>query len=398
MRTCSDRLPRDAGVVVIGGGIVGAEHRVPPRRGRDRRRRRSSSAPSSRAARRASRSAASAAQFSDALNVQLAARSLAAYDRFAQTPGADIDLDKVGYLFLLRTPEHVDAVRGERRDPERARHPDRHDRPPPRRTRSARRSIPTRSSRRRSRPSDGHARPAVAAIGVRRRGPPARRAGRHAAARSRGIERPRRRDRGGAHVAGDRSARRPSSARPARGRREIGAMAGVELDVRPVRRQIAFTAPLAAPRRDLPFTIDYDSTFYFHGAGDGRAARHVGPRPGAGVRLDYTDDWLPALRRGGRALRAGARRPAGQHGWAGLYEMTPGRQRAHRRGARRSAASSTRPASRATASARRRPPARSSATWSCGADAVRRRHAAARRALRRARARSSKPTSSEEPR
>jgi sarcosine oxidase subunit beta len=41
------------------------------------------------------------AQFPDALNIQLAARSLTAYERFGQTPGADIDLDKGGYLFLL---------------------------------------------------------------------------------------------------------------------------------------------------------------------------------------------------------------------------------------------------------------------------------------------------------
>jgi sarcosine oxidase, subunit beta len=37
----------------------------------------------------------------------LAGRSLQAYERFARVSGADIELNRVGYLFLLRTPEDV---------------------------------------------------------------------------------------------------------------------------------------------------------------------------------------------------------------------------------------------------------------------------------------------------
>ena len=47
------------------------------------------------------------AQFSGAANVRLGARSLAAYGRFREEVGADIGLEQVGYLFLLRTPEEV---------------------------------------------------------------------------------------------------------------------------------------------------------------------------------------------------------------------------------------------------------------------------------------------------
>jgi sarcosine oxidase subunit beta len=47
------------------------------------------------------------AQFSDRINIELGARSLAAFARFAEHPGQEIDLHRVGYLFLLSTPEDV---------------------------------------------------------------------------------------------------------------------------------------------------------------------------------------------------------------------------------------------------------------------------------------------------
>ena len=41
------------------------------------------------------------AQFSDPLNIQLGLRSLQAFERFPERPGAEIDFEQVGYLFLL---------------------------------------------------------------------------------------------------------------------------------------------------------------------------------------------------------------------------------------------------------------------------------------------------------
>lgn len=49
------------------------------------------------------------AQFSDALNIQIAQRSLAAYGDFARRPGWDIDLNRVGYLFVLSREREVAA-------------------------------------------------------------------------------------------------------------------------------------------------------------------------------------------------------------------------------------------------------------------------------------------------
>jgi hypothetical protein len=50
------------------------------------------------------------AQFTDAVNIALGARSLAAFENFAQRPGADIDLRQVGYLFLHTSPAGLAAA------------------------------------------------------------------------------------------------------------------------------------------------------------------------------------------------------------------------------------------------------------------------------------------------
>ncbi|HEY4608929.1 MAG TPA: FAD-binding oxidoreductase, partial [Ilumatobacteraceae bacterium] len=47
-------------------------------------------------------------QFSDEINIALALRSMDAFERFGQRPGADIGLKQVGYLFLLTDPADVE--------------------------------------------------------------------------------------------------------------------------------------------------------------------------------------------------------------------------------------------------------------------------------------------------
>ena len=49
------------------------------------------------------------AQFSDPLNIAIGLRSIEAFERFAERPGAEIDLHQVGYLFLLDRAEDVAA-------------------------------------------------------------------------------------------------------------------------------------------------------------------------------------------------------------------------------------------------------------------------------------------------
>ena len=47
------------------------------------------------------------AQFSDAVNIELGARSLRAFETFQATFDQEIDLQQVGYLFLLEDPAQV---------------------------------------------------------------------------------------------------------------------------------------------------------------------------------------------------------------------------------------------------------------------------------------------------
>ncbi|MEA2478089.1 MAG: hypothetical protein QOJ07_11 [Thermoleophilaceae bacterium] len=314
-----DSLPRDAEVVVIGGGIVGASiafHLAEA--GID-------DLVLLESADLACGSSGKPiggvrGQFSDPLNIRLAARSLRAYDRFTQSPGANIHLDKVGYLFLLRSADAVArfeksiAIQNEHGIPTRLISPaEAHELSPP--------VDPDAFVAAAFSPSDGHARPTAAAgayvDAARRRGA---RAVTHCEVSDIEV-------RGGeiAAVHTPRGSVRTSTVVCAAGpwSSAIGAMAGVELDVRPIRRQIAFSEPLepAAPR--LPFTIDYDSTFYFHSAGDGVLLGMSDPDEAPGFDRDYTEEWLPALRRSAaRCAPALADVPV-THGWAGLYEMTP---------------------------------------------------------------------------
>src|SRR5215217_6862893 len=48
-------------------------------------------------------------QFSDALNIELALRSMDAFERFAERPGGSISLRQVGYLMLLTDRADVDT-------------------------------------------------------------------------------------------------------------------------------------------------------------------------------------------------------------------------------------------------------------------------------------------------
>jgi sarcosine oxidase subunit beta len=49
------------------------------------------------------------AQFSDPLNIAIGLRSIEAFERFGERPGAEIDLHQVGYLFLLDREDDVAA-------------------------------------------------------------------------------------------------------------------------------------------------------------------------------------------------------------------------------------------------------------------------------------------------
>ena len=100
-------LPAAAEVVVVGGGVIGtsiAFHLAEA--GVDvclLERDQLAGGSTSRAA------GGIRAQFSDPLNIAIGLRSIEAFSRFGERPGAEIDLRQVGYLFLLDRPEDVVA-------------------------------------------------------------------------------------------------------------------------------------------------------------------------------------------------------------------------------------------------------------------------------------------------
>jgi sarcosine oxidase subunit beta len=100
-------------------------------------------------------------------------------------------------------------------------------------------------------------------------------------------------------------------------------MVGVELPVTPLRRQVLFTEPMNDLPPDLPMTIDFTSSFYFHREGPGVLLGMSDPDETPGFVTETSDDWIPRLieiasLRAPRIADAGIR-----GGWAGLYEMTP---------------------------------------------------------------------------
>ena len=103
----------------------------------------------------------------------------------------------------------------------------------------------------------------------------------------------------------------------------IGGMAGVQLPVSPVRRQIFTTDPIKELPGDLPFVIDFAQALYFHLHGEGMLVGMSNPDQAPGFDQSVDEDFelvnleaaitrMPLLERASRASH-----------WAGLYEVTP---------------------------------------------------------------------------
>jgi sarcosine oxidase subunit beta len=260
------------------------------------------------------------AQFSDRINIELGARSLEAFARFGERPGQEIDLHRVGYLFLLSTPADVAsferdvALQNEMGVDSRI--------------------ISVAEAKKLSplietdgllaaawSPDDGHCTPESVVLGY------ATAARRHGASlftgvtvtgmeRSGDLVRIVRTDRGDITAGTVICAAGAWSA-------AVGDMAGSALPVTPLRRQIIFTEPMPDLAEVVPFTIDFASTYYFHREGRGLLMGMSDPVQEPGFHLGYSDEWLPRL---GAAIE---RRAPGLldvglcNGWAGLYEVTP---------------------------------------------------------------------------
>ena len=103
----------------------------------------------------------------------------------------------------------------------------------------------------------------------------------------------------------------------------VGALAGVELPIVPVRRQMLTTTALPTLDPEFPFVIDFNRSLYFHREGDGLLTGMSNPHQPPGFDESIDEEWnlvhleeavarLPLLARAGIRTR-----------WAGLYEVTP---------------------------------------------------------------------------
>ena len=104
---------------------------------------------------------------------------------------------------------------------------------------------------------------------------------------------------------------------------QVAALAGVDLPIVPLRRQIVVTTPLAGVPEDFPFVIDFSRSLYFHREGQGILTGQSNPNetPGFDQSVDraWTEQHLelaawrfPLLAQAGLLSE-----------WAGLYEVTP---------------------------------------------------------------------------
>jgi sarcosine oxidase subunit beta len=260
------------------------------------------------------------ANFSDELNIALGARSLEAFARFGRRPGQEIDLHRVGYLFLLETDDQVELFRESTRlqnavgQPTRMIDVDEAVQLAPIVT-------PDGLAGACFSPTAGHCTPESVVLGY---ATAARRLGAVLVTGCSvvGI------DATGNHIGMVRTTRgdvRTGTVICAAGAWSAGLaeLVGVDLPVTPLRRQIVVTEAIPGLPDGLPMTIDFGSTFYFHREGRGLLVGMSDPDEQPGFQLDRTDAWLPRLtevmsRRTPSLLDVGL-----TGGWAGLYEVTP---------------------------------------------------------------------------
>jgi sarcosine oxidase subunit beta len=311
-------IPKRAEVVVVGGGITGSSvafHLAEA--GVDvclLERSELASGSTSRAA------GGVRAQFSDPLNIQIGLRSLEAFARFSERPGAEIDLEQVGYLFLLDRLEDVSAfeasvaLQNELGLPSRLLSPEEAARLSPL---AGLEGVLAGTFC----PLDGTASPEAVVQGY--------------AAGARGL---------GATVATgyevtgiDVEDGEIRSVETNQGSVEAGTvvcaagvwspelarLVGIELPVEPVFREVGYTAPAELPER-FPLTVDFSSGLYFHREGPGllfgMADREQEPgfdapppeRPWLEKVVEVAERRLPELLELGLA-----------GGWKGYYDMSP---------------------------------------------------------------------------
>lgn len=260
------------------------------------------------------------ATFSDPGNIILGQRSLEAFERFDETFRTDIGLRQVGYLFLCRTEAEVQQVQrsievqNDLGGSSRMVSPEQAGRLNP--------LLETRSLLAGSfSPRDGFAQPAAVVAAYR------------AAAAGLGVLVAEHAevldiDAAGGGVRGvvtQRGSIRTGAVVCTAGAwsMQLGAMAGVHLPIRPVRRQIGITGSATERFPTVPFTLDLSTTLYFHNSFDGMLLGISNEDEEPGFGREFSRDWVPAFDRAAEVIAPSLVRRELTAGWAGLYENTP---------------------------------------------------------------------------
>ncbi len=103
----------------------------------------------------------------------------------------------------------------------------------------------------------------------------------------------------------------------------VGKMAGVEIPITSLRRQMFTTTPLPEIPADFPFVIDFAQSLYFHREGDGLLIGMSNPDEEHGFDQNVDEEFeLVNLEAGIARLPLVEKAGMVSH-WAGLYEVTP---------------------------------------------------------------------------
>ncbi|AKK03716.1 NAD(P)/FAD-dependent oxidoreductase [Corynebacterium epidermidicanis] len=259
------------------------------------------------------------ANFSDPANIVLGKRSLAAYETFADDFGVDIQLSKVGYLFVARTEGELESLKACAKAQQ--------ELGVDCRIITAAEAVrlnpllsPTHITGAIFSPNDGHVKPSKVVEGYAR------------ACQELGVTILNHTqvlniavvdnaidsvttNRGTIH------APRVICAAGAWSQR-IGEMVGQHLPVTAVRRLIGITPPIDGGHPTIPFTIDLGSTMYFHNYGEGLLVGVSHPEEPSLCR-EFCYDWVQQFSETAELIAPSLANPALSGGWGGFYENTP---------------------------------------------------------------------------
>lgn len=264
------------------------------------------------------------ANFSDAFNVALGARSLDLFSRFQERPGYEIDLHRPGYLFALTKPEDVKLFESSTEIHKEFGVESKMLTPAEAAVISPLLNVEDVLACSFT-PNDGHCTPESVVIGYALG---AKRLGAVVLTQTEVIE---------IEVSGDEIV----AVQTNHGRVKtntvincagawspvIGQMVGLTLPVTPYRRELVITEPLSEDFGDLPksmpMTIDYSSSLYWHREGRGLLMGFSDKTNPPGFETSKDPAFLEKLgeiaaKRAPRLLDIGIGR-----GWVGLYEVTP---------------------------------------------------------------------------